>query len=120
MRPKAASAIRIDKNRPGVLVLTIEGPLTEPLFRAHTAEILRALTEHKPSLWLVDLTKGAGFDSGSVTVGREWLRAFKGTGGHAVHLVTSNSALRMAATAAGFAVGVAIKSFATRGEAELG
>jgi hypothetical protein len=112
--------IRFDKSKPGILGMTFEGRITETLLRRHMNEAFLAFKENKVEVMIAEVRGDAGVDPSAVGAGRDWMRELKAAGGRELRLVTQSSVVKMTGMAAGFAVGLPVKVYATRAEAERG
>jgi hypothetical protein len=91
----------------------VSAPLCEARFEQFRLSALR--TERAP--WLIDTLDITGFHPSAVQVGARWFDVFKQQGGSEIIMVSSMSAVRMAAATLAFAVHVKVTSFKEMNEA---
>jgi hypothetical protein len=94
-----------------VLITRMRGFVTAPLCEARFGQFRESALATTSAPWIIDTLDITGFHPSSVQVGARWFDVFKQQGGSQIIMVSSMSAVRMAAATLAFAVHVKVTSF---------
>ena len=100
-----------------VLITRMRGFVTAPLCEARFEQFRMCAVSTTQAPWIIDTLDITGFHPGAVQVGARWFDVFKQQGGTQIIMVSSMSAVRMAAATLAFAVHVKVTSFKEMGDA---
>jgi hypothetical protein len=94
-----------------VLITRMRGFVTAPLCEARFERFRLSAGMTSGAPWLIDTLDMTGFHPNAVQAGARWFDVFKQQGGTRIIMVSSMSAVRMAAATLAFAVHVKVTSF---------
>jgi hypothetical protein len=100
-----------------VLITRMRGFVTATLCEARFEQFRRSAVMTTDAPWIIDTLDMTGFHPNAVQVGARWFDVFKQQGGSQIIMVSSMSAVRMAAATLAFAVHVKVTSFKAMNEA---
>lgn len=100
-----------------VLITRMRGFVTGPLCEARFDQFRLNAIMTTDAPWIIDTLEITGFHPNAVQVGARWFDVFKQQGGSQIIMVSSMSAVRMAAATLAFAVHIKVTSFKEMNEA---
>jgi hypothetical protein len=100
-----------------VLITRMRGFINAVVCEAMFEQFQEHAEETTGAPWIIDTLDITGFHPAAVSVGARWFDVFKERGGSEIIMVSSMSAVRMAAATLAFAVHIKVRSFRDMAEA---
>jgi hypothetical protein len=108
---KAKGEIETELADHRVVITRARGYITGPVCEAMFVQFQECAEQISCAPWLIDTLDMTGFHPAAVGVSARWYDVFKERGGSEIVLVSSMSAVRMAAATLAFAVHIKLRTF---------
>lgn len=115
--PKARGEIETELADGRVLITRMRGFVTSVVCEVMFEQFQECAERTSGAPWIIDTLDITGFHPAAVGVGARWFDVFKERGGSEIIMVSSMSAVRMAAATLAFAVHIKVTSFRDMSEA---